>query len=601
MKKIIKFLSTYGIYILLALSLVLGFFSLIFKNVTLDGDLYLYETKIITEAISRGEWFGYYGVGTHGFLFKLPVALVFLITGPSLSIATVWNVLLSCLSLFLFYKILIHYFKEGIYPFLGTLLLITNFQFILNLPTYMREIPVLVGLLLLIYVIIKEKPYWQIGLATLLVLEGKEYVLYALVPALLVYIFIREWRGVSYASIMHYFKVSLQVFLPMTIFLSLMVFTSVIPVNMYALSVLPGVTDGGMEYQANHFSIDMATTNRIEEDAPSLYGELGSGIEQVLNIVLRYVGKILYPRSFSFISIPKLIFFPALLTAILLFKQKLKKRDDFFLLFSLMFWSYSLIFLFRASFDRYLFPILPVVIFFFLLFIKELINHRKKFLWVTIIVSIIAMLGLFFEVDFIWIKVFLNSLIIFLYTVYFFYHKKFKEIYVGLILIISTFTFSVVAYFFYANGQLHQYLLWGRNFEIREVIKHFDSDEKVLLNDAGWDMLFLVYREDNLYDPEWKWQLQEWVPRKKDLRMFETFNSYEMYGIPLRYDVQRIKSRGIDTVALAVSIVEGQNFIYQQKLPLYMEADWLELREVLHLKGKEIYIFTVKEEYLEEQ
>jgi hypothetical protein len=211
------------------------------------------------------------------------------------------------------------------------------------------------------------------------------------------------------------------------------------------------------------------------------------------------------------------------------------------------------------------------------------------------------MLGLFFEVDFIWIKVFLNSLIIFLYTVYFFYHKKFKEIYVGLILIISTFTFSVVAYFFYANGQLHQYLLWGRNSEIREVIKHFDSDEKVLLNDAGWDMLFLVYREDNLYDPEWKWQLQEWVPRKKDLRMFETFNSYEMYGIPLRYDVQRIKSRGIDTVALAVSTVEGQNFIYQQKLPLYMEADWLELREVLHLKGKEIYIFTVKEEYLEEQ
>ena len=599
MKKTIKFLSTYGIYILIGICLILGLSSLIFKNPTLDGDLYLYETKIIAEAIKRGEWFGYYGVGTHGFLFKLPVALVFLITGPSLGIATVWNVLLACLSLYLFYKILKHYFPKNIYPFLGTLMLFTNFQFILNLPTYMREFPVLVGLLVLIYLMIKEKPYWLIGLASLLVLDGKEYVLYVTAPALLVYILIKEWQGLSWKAIWEYTKASLQVFIPMIIFLALMIFTSVIPVNMYALSVIPGVTEGGVEYHANHFSIDMATTNRIDEDAPSLYGELGVGVERVFNIVLRYAGKILYPRSFSFISIPKVIFFPGLLTSILFFKKRYKEKDYFFILFALIFWSYSIIFLLRASFDRYLFPILPVVIFFFLLFIKEIINERKKFLGVLVATSIVASLGLLFEIDYIWVKVVLNLIVILLFSLYYLFYDRMRNMYILIIATLSILTFSVVAFFFYGNGQLHQYLLWGRSFEIEKVVKHFDEDEKVLLNDAGWDMLFLVYRGDNLYDPEWKWQLKEWVPRKDDLRMLDTFVSYEMYGGPLRYDIEKIKSRDIDSVALAVSTIENEGFIYQQKLPLYLDADWLELREVVNLKGKDLYIFNVVDEEIE--
>jgi len=128
MKKLLTFLSAKGIYLLIGVCLLLGIASLYFRNATLDDDLYLFETSIMTEALSRGEWFGDYAVGTHGFLFKLPVALVFLLTGQSLAVATVWNVLLACFSLFLFYKVLKEIFPKSIYPFLGALLFFANFQ-----------------------------------------------------------------------------------------------------------------------------------------------------------------------------------------------------------------------------------------------------------------------------------------------------------------------------------------------------------------------------------------------------------------------------------------------------------------------------------------
>ncbi len=116
---------------------------------------------------------------------------------------------------------------------------------------------------------------------------------------------------------------------------------------------------------------------------------------------MSYIGKVLYPRSFSFISIPKMIFFPAFLTSILLFTRFFKKRDYTFLSFALILWSYILVFVLRASFDRYLFPILPVVVYFFVIFIRDLVKERKKFLFVLGITTVLAFLGLFFEVDYI--------------------------------------------------------------------------------------------------------------------------------------------------------------------------------------------------------
>jgi hypothetical protein len=567
-----------------------------FRNATLDDDLYLWETSIMTEALSRGEWIGDYAVGTHGFLFKLPVALVFLLTGPSLAIATVWNIILACVSLYLFYKILKQYFPKGIYPFLGTLLLFCNFQFILNLPTYMREIPVLLGFLVVLYTLVKQKSYWLTGLAMLLILDGKEYVLFMIAPALAIYVMIKEWKGFNLRTILETLKGGVQMFLPTIVFFIIMIFTSIIPVNMYALSVIPGVTEGGVEYQIDHFSVEKATENRIEEGAPEIQKDVPiekEEVKSVFGVIMSYLGKILYPRSFSFISIPKMIFFPAFLTSILLFTRFFKKRDYTFLSFALIFWSYIFVFVLRASFDRYLFPILPVVVYFFVIFIRDLVKERKKFLFVLGITTVLAFLGLFFEVDYIALKIILNVVILLLYIGYFLFYKKIKLMSTILFVALSTITFSVIAYFFYANGQLYYYRLWGNDYEVKKVIKYFEEDENIMINDPGWNMLINVYRGDNRYDPEWKWEFQEWVPRKDNLKSFERHSAFQPIGISIANDVRSVENYDIDKVALIVSRLDEYSLTYEHKLERYKGADWLVLEEVISLKNKDLYIFDV--------
>lgn len=595
MKRILDFLSNKGIYILLAICLILGLTAVVFKNATLDDDLYLWETSMMTEALSRGQWFGDYAVGTHGFLFKLPVALIFLISGPLLAIATVWNVLLACLSLYVFYKILKHFFPKGIYPLLGSILLFCNFQFILNLPTYMREFPVFLSLLLLIYFLIEKKSYWLIGLSLLLILDAKEYVLFMILPALIIYVFIIEWKGWNTRSVFSYVKAYFSIFIIPAVFLLLMIFTSLIPLNMYALSVIPGVTKGGVEYQIMHFDPDMATTNRIKE-AITIKQDIedeDSSFEKGYKVFVSYIGKILYPRSFSFLSIPKIIFLPALLTSIILFKRYLKEKKYSYIGLSLIFWSFISVFILRASFDRYLFPILPVVVFFFLIFLKEIIKERKVFLTVIFATSIFVVFGLFFESEYIWIKLILNIFVISLFILYSLFHNKFKEIYIPLLLVLSGITFSVIAFFFYANGQLHQYILWGNDYEIQEVVTYFDENENIILNDVGWDILPKVYRGDNRYDPEWKWELQDWIPRKKELKMFEKFTTYGIYGNSIEVDKSFIENNSIEKVGLMVSTIESQPFKHQDRLDGYQKAAWLSLLRVVNLKNKDLYIFEV--------
>ncbi len=383
MQKIEKFLKRYGIYILIIFCFSLGLLSLKFKNATLDDDFYLLETSIMTEALSRGEWIGQYATGVHGFLFKLPVALIFLVTGPSLAIATVWNIMLGCILLYLFYKLLTKYFGNTLYALAGTILLFTNFQYILHLPTYMREFPVVLSLLLFMYLIVSKRSSWLIGLSLLLVLDAKESVFFMILPGFLLYILISEWTGFRIKDIWRYIKIYFQTFIPTLIYLLLMLFTSIIPLNTVIFTVIPGVTQGGVEYQLQHFEVGAATQSIVRLKTPEavtiqqiipIEEETESTVQKILGVVMGYVGKILYPRSFSFLSIPKIIFFPALFTSILIFKNAIKKKENILIALILIMWSFIGVFVFRQSFDRYLFPITPIIFFFYLIFLKDIGN-----------------------------------------------------------------------------------------------------------------------------------------------------------------------------------------------------------------------------------
>jgi hypothetical protein len=276
-----------------------------------------------------------------------------------------------------------------------------------------------------------------------------------------------------------------------------------------------------------------------------------------------------------------------------MFFKFLKKKDYTFVSFALILWSYILIFVLRASFDRYLFPILPVVVYFFVVFVKDLIKERKKFLLVLAITTALAFLGLLFEVDYISLKVILNVVILLLYIAYLLLYKKVKLMLTILFVVLSTITFSVITYFFYANGQLYYYRLWGKDYEVKKVLEYFDEDENIMINDPGWNMLINVYRGDNRYHPEWKWEFMDWVPRKNNLKSFEKFSAFQPVGISIANDIRSVENYDVDKVALIVSRLDEYSLTYEHKLERYKGADWLSLEEVIPLKNKDLYIFDV--------
>ena len=164
-----------------------------FRDTTGDETEYLHETIMITETMRDGKWFGNYATGLHGFLFKLPVALIFLFTGPSVFIATLFTIFLSAISCWLFFKLLHKHFKLRYWSLAGIFLLATNFVFFISSLTFLREIPVLFTILLFFYAIFSKKNRWIIGLTLLLIFDAKEYVFFIIAPAFIIWIIFEEY------------------------------------------------------------------------------------------------------------------------------------------------------------------------------------------------------------------------------------------------------------------------------------------------------------------------------------------------------------------------------------------------------------------------
>lgn len=615
--KIESFLKKYGIYLLVGLCLVLGLLSLKFRNSTLDDDLYLFETSIMTDVLQKGEWIGNYAVGVHGFLFKLPVAIVFLLTGPVMNIAVAWNILIACASLYLFYIILKEYFRNDLISLSGTLLLFTNFQFLLNLPTYMREMPVLFSVLLFMYFLIKKKSYWLIGLSLLLILEAKESVFFMILPGYLISVAITEWSGFRLRNILKYFISYSKVLVPSVVFLLMMLFTQLIPLNTVIFTLIPGVTKGGVEYQLEHFEKNAATQNIVQlqnleaanvntlileeiegkQTSPEddKKAEEKSIFYLVFKIGLEYLGKILYPRTFSFLSIPGIIFFPAFLVSIYIIREAIKKKNNILISFSLIMWAFITVYILRQSFDRYLFPITPLVLFFFLVFLKDTVKYRKEFLTIWTISSLLSLVSLLFEAEYIMIKFGLTAIAITILALYQLFKEKRMNLHFFVCILLSILTFGVGLFYYYSSGQLRSYILFGNDYEVEKVVSYFSKDEKVMLNDVGWDLLPGIYRGNNQYNPEWKWELNDWIPRKKYLKMLNTTNTFLMSGESIDADKAEVEKYKISKIGIVQSKIDNKPFIYQSKIEKYLKSDWLILVKIVELKNKELYVFEVKE------
>lgn len=632
-----------------------------FRDASADETEYLHETIMMTEVLKKGEWFANYATGLHGFLFKLPIALVFLFTPPSVFIATLFTILLSTISCWLFYKLLYKYLKFGNWALAGTLLLATNFEFFRSSISFLREIPVLFTVLLFLNAVFSKKNRWIIGLTLLLMLDAKEHVFFTIAPAFIIWIILEEYllnKGITLNLIKNIIARGIAGFLPSIIFLIFMFCSGLIPLNMFNASIL-GLTKSENTWASFQFSTPAATANLMGDKAvqmaqipvktnnvfeisfstqiPTLvdneksqttpshsssvvpiessmfittpiiirvvlvyfFSLLKVNVILAINLFLAYLGKILYPRTFSFISVPMIIVMPSFITSLYLFKEWIKKKQTKLLIFPVIMWIYFLIFIVRISHGRYLFSIVPIILVLFIIFLKGSIKNSSKVENILKITLIFVIGTLFFESSFLIYKIVLNS-ILFISLICFFYikrHKKRQNLIANTFIIImfglSTLLPSIA--FSYTQGQISEYRRWGRNREIEKIISYFNEDEKIWFNGfRAWDHLLYFYRKDLNYNPQWKWELEDYILKKYLLITPKEKNTFIFSATKLSNFKELIQNNNIDKLALIYSTISDFEFPMQEKLIELKRQEWLKLTKKVVLKNKILYIFDVK-------
>jgi len=209
-------------YIFFGLYFVLMLVLAYFRDMVKDEALYYREAWLISEVLRSGEWIGNYGVGLHGFLFKLPPALLFLITGPSIDIVTVYNILLGMVTGFLLFKLLKSTFNNSWFATFATVFMMTSFHFVLAMPTFLRDIPSLLMVVIFLYGVVKKwNKYWM-SLVFLLLLDSKEYVFLIFAIFFVIWLFVSSKEIGFWKRIWQVVKTCVIVFLPSLVWIVLM-------------------------------------------------------------------------------------------------------------------------------------------------------------------------------------------------------------------------------------------------------------------------------------------------------------------------------------------------------------------------------------------
>jgi hypothetical protein len=586
--------------IILGLSFIFLLFLSFLRDSTADETYYLRETLLMSTLLKNGIWFGNYGVGLHGFLFKLPAALLFLITGPYLELATLITILLSVVSLLIFYKINKLLFKTNILAVLGIVLLFTNLRFLNTSVTFLRDIPALFTTLLFIYALVTNKSKWLLGFILFLMLDAKEYVFFTIVPILVlweIYVSFSQGLRVLFTNLFAYFIFP-------AIYLFLMFSTSVVPLNMYNASI-SGLIENGLEWSKSEFSVYNATVNPptlVVDEAGTLVRishelSLSSSYPAYIRIIQQYLLKILNPSTFSFLSVPKIITFPSLFTSIYMLIVWLKKRDYNKVFLSSYLLFFSILMIIRSSNGRYLLSVVPLIYIFFVYFLTEIVKLKKTYLIVVIIGVVYAGAGLFFEEAFFKYKIILNCLFIFtLLGVFFTYHFKpfFYRLSVILSLLFISLSCLAVALAFSSKiGQIKGYSYYGYNRQVLEVAKYFGKDEKIMINNPGWDYLIQFYRGDVYIEPEVVWTLSSKVPKKASLKVWPDENTYSFvwrYPEDLKAD---LANNHITKLALIESNDPNRPVALQDFIYILANEPWLKPVDIVPLKYGTMHVYEV--------
>ena len=605
MSQILKFVKKNYLFVgfLISYILVLCFFAF-FRDMVNDAFLYFHETYLISEVIKNGEWIGPYGVGVHGFLFKIPPALIFLLKGPSILVVTIYHIILATIVVFLMYRLASYVLKDRRYGLLATIILVSNFHFFLSPITYLREVPsILVVLLLLDYIIRKSnKRNLVLGLLFLLLLDVKEYVFAIFAVFYVIWMFIDSKEEKFFPRVWEVIKQSIVVFLPSLIWIILMFTTHIVPVNMFLASII-GLKDNAFGYLISHFDIENSTANSLEGGKDMFFITISQTwspvaifICKIVNIILSYLGKVLYPRVFSFLSVPKVVILPVVVSAVLNIKryviQREKKLKSIALLSTLIL-TWLLIYILRASHGRYLLPIVPAIaiVYVFLIFKQELTLKQKKTIFIATFIYVSS--GVYFETSYVLIKVLLEYSILTLFLTMLIKPNT-KYIRYLLILILVAGSMGSAVLFSYVQGPIYGYLNWGTNRNAKEIAELIPDDATYWTNSPRDASLISVYNNEKYLRPEWKWGLSELVPIKDSFKVIGELQSYTFRVGDLETFKENLGKYGIEILIFVKTDLDEEAYPDQEYFDDFMSASsWLRLDKKVEYKGMEVYIFDI--------
>jgi len=619
LRKFIKNLRSKPIYIYILLYTVVLLFLSLFRNASADEAYYLKEVSLVAELLRHGIWLGDYGVGLHGVLFKIPVALIYIIIGKSsIFLATSFTILLTSACLVIFYKIVREYFLKEKYAIWATILFSVTFHLLETTLSFNRDIPAAFTVLLFVLLFLRNAKAKSLALIFLLMLDAKEHVFLTVSTAYLIYLIIDFIRDFNIAKSFNLFGLFLKKIIVTYslsfVWIILMFTTSIVPMNMFVASI-GGVIEAGQDWNKSQFSTEVASQNLMEGAEKNIFkvSEL-SNIEKIcsptkeeksakcviislFDTAISYFGKILYPRTFSFISIPKIIVLPAIIHAMVLLVHWYKKQDKKYLLPIMLFVNIAVVIL-RVSHGRYMLGVSFLFILFFILFLKDGYRKVRYFRNVLLATTIFVLLGLLFETTFLIPKIILElSLLISMWSIWFFRNKgKFLKSFTKKIFLLGLITGMFLTYlaFSYEIGQISSYIKYGNNREIDIVTNYLKKEERVWINDFGSGELINVYRENYYNEPEWNWELASWIPKKHLLKTYSYNNTFS-FGIDrIESFYQMVNKYQIEKIALVVSTLD-ESLLEQDKLPILKSQNWLKLINEIKLKNKILYIFEVKQ------
>jgi len=582
-----------------------------FRDMINDEALYYRETWLMSEVLKNGEWVGNYAVGLHGFLFKLPPALLFLLTGPSIDIVTIYNILLGMLAGFLLFKLLKATFKNAWFATFATVFMMTSFHFLLSMPTFLREMPSLLMIVIFLYGAVKKWNKWWMSLVFLLLLDSKEYVFLIFAVFYVIWLFISSKETKFLEKIWDVFKTSVVVFFPSLVWIILMFTTGIIPVNMYLASTL-GLVKGDFAYSLAHFGPEFAGQNSVEggkeigrcsqEDITIPFFKT---LTDLVNFVLAYIGKIFYPRSFSFISVPKVAIFPVVYSSVLLVWKYIKsKKSEFnvFVFSALLTLVWLLIYVIRTSHGRYLLPILPFIgiLLVYVFFFNNFTNKQK--IGLLIGTGTFVLLGFVFEASYVVPKVVIE-IFLFLLLAFALLKPKFKLFKGIFISLLAIFSLGVALLFSYTQGQINGYLNWGKNNESEKIAELLPKSETFWVSDNGSQDLLAVFRQDSYFPVEWHWTLKDILPKKALLKTlgvqrnfsFLITSDYTTSLLKLDEFKENISVFNVEKVITVYSTLPGESFDGQIYYTEFRKLNWLKLEQQVQLKNKIVYIFDVKD------